>query len=78
MLKAYKLHPANPDEMAFVPPQGIEIVRIDAESMMLAGPSCTNTFEEAFIFGTAPARYCPLHGETSHPPTEDVVSNISQ
>jgi penicillin-binding protein 1B len=73
MLKAYKLHPAKPIEMSFVPPPGIEIVRIDAESMMLAAPSCTNTFEEAFITGTAPVDYCPLHEHR----VEDFVSNTS-
>src|SRR5206468_12773566 len=60
MLKAYELYPAR-DSMSFKPPPGIEIVRIDAESLMLATPSCTNTFEEAFIAGTAPTAYCPIH-----------------
>jgi penicillin-binding protein 1B len=72
MLKAYELYPANPGRMSFMPPPGIEIVRIDAESMMLASPSCTNTFEEAFIFGTAPVDYCPLHGHIA----EDLVPSI--
>ena len=62
MLKAYELYPArDAARMPFRPPPGIEIVRIDAESLMLATPSCQNTFEEAFIVGTAPAAYCPNH-----------------
>jgi hypothetical protein len=29
---------------------------------MLANSSCENTFEEAFIAGTAPTTYCTIHG----------------
>ena len=62
MLKAYELHPVrDAARMSFKPPSGIEIVKIDAESLLLATPSCQNTFEEAFVAGTAPATYCPLH-----------------
>jgi penicillin-binding protein 1B len=62
MLKAYKLYPVRDmAAMSFAPPPGIEIVRIDAESLMLATPLCQNTFDEAFIVGTAPTVYCPLH-----------------
>jgi penicillin-binding protein 1B len=63
MLKAYALHPVqNPARLPFMPPPGVEIVRIDAESLLLATPQCVNTFDEAFIVGTAPTAYCPLHG----------------
>jgi len=62
MMKAYELHPASDvASMSFAPPPGIEIVTIDADTLMLATPFCTNTFEEAFIAGTAPTAYCPLH-----------------
>jgi penicillin-binding protein 1B len=62
MLKAYKLYPVRDKAaMSFSPPPRVEIVRIDAESLMLATPLCQNTFQEAFIVGTAPAVYCPLH-----------------
>jgi len=44
-----------------VPPPGIEIVRIDADTLLLATPFCENTFDEAFIAGTAPTEYCPVH-----------------
>ena len=61
MLKAYALYPVGGFPMAFIPPLGIEFVSIDPESLMLATPSCQNKFEEAFIAGTAPTAYCPLH-----------------
>src|SRR3989441_1833334 len=62
MMKATQLYPSDPDKMYFSKPSGIEFVRIDAESLVLANPSCENTFEEAFIAGTAPNSFCPLHG----------------
>ena len=63
MIRAYQLYPvADPDAMYFEPPSGIDFVRIDKESLALAGPSCPDTFEEAFISGTAPANFCPIHG----------------
>jgi penicillin-binding protein 1B len=62
MLKAYELYPVrDAARMSFTPPPGIEIVSIDADTLMLATPLCQNTFEEAFIVGTAPTAYCPLH-----------------
>jgi penicillin-binding protein 1B len=60
MLKAYKLYPPS-KRMYFTPPPGIEFVTVDAETMMRATPDCVDTFEEAFIAGTAPAAYCPIH-----------------
>src|SRR6185503_15987222 len=60
MLKAYAIHPPS-GRMSFTPPPGIELVRIDADSLMLATPDCENTFEEAFIVGTAPTAFCPAH-----------------
>jgi penicillin-binding protein 1B len=62
MTKATQLYPLDPDKMYFTAPPGIEVARIDAESLLLANPSCVDTFEEAFIAGTAPTSYCPLHG----------------
>jgi penicillin-binding protein 1B len=62
MLKAYELYPVrDAARMSFTPPPGIEIVTIDADTLKLATPLCQNTFEEAFIVGTAPTTYCPLH-----------------
>ena len=55
MLKAYQLYPVrDAGGMSFIPPRGIEIVTIDANTLMRAGPSDQETFEEAFIEGTAP------------------------
>jgi len=55
MVKASELHPARKGEqMSFVAPAGVEIVRIDTETLRLANPLGQNTFEEAFIAGTAP------------------------
>jgi penicillin-binding protein 1B len=63
MLKAYQLYPPQDvDDMEFLAPSGIDFVRLDTESLALAGPSCPDTFEEAFISGTAPTNFCPLHG----------------
>ena len=63
MLKAYQLYPLrDKPHMPFEPPRGIEFVTIDADTLMLATPFCQNTFQEAFILGTAPTAYCPLHG----------------
>jgi penicillin-binding protein 1B len=65
MMKAYELHPgSHVARMSFTPPIGIEIVSIDADTLLLATPSCRHTFEEAFIVGTAPTVYCPLHSLT--------------
>jgi penicillin-binding protein 1B len=60
MLKAYKIHPPS-TRMYFTPPPGIEFVTIDSESMLRATSDCPETYEEAFIVGTAPVDYCPLH-----------------
>ncbi len=62
MIKATQLYPPDLSRAYFPAPSGIEFVRIDAESLLLANPSCENTFEEAFITGTAPNSFCPLHG----------------
>jgi penicillin-binding protein 1B len=62
MIKASRLYPPrNSDDMYFDAPSGIEFARVDAESLLLAKPGCIDTFEEAFITGTAPTSYCPLH-----------------
>jgi len=60
MLKVYSRR-SPPKRMYFNAPAGIEFVTVDAETMMRATPGCTDTYEEAFIRGTAPAAYCPIH-----------------
>jgi len=60
MLKAYKIHPPS-KRIYFTVPPGIEFVTIDSESMLRATPDCDETYEEAFLIGTAPVAYCPIH-----------------
>src|SRR5262245_19753159 len=63
MMKATQLYPPrNPDQTQFDAPGGIEFARIDAESFELANDACINTFEEAFITGTAQTKSGSLHG----------------
>src|SRR5262249_24535630 len=63
MLKATQLYPPrDADRMYFDAPAGIEFAKIDSERLQLANDSCVDTFEEAFIAGTAPTTYCTLHG----------------
>jgi membrane carboxypeptidase/penicillin-binding protein len=62
MMKATKLYPPrDPDQMYFEAPSGIEFMKVDTQSLLLATPSCEHTLEEAFIVGTAPTALCPLH-----------------
>ena len=50
MLRAYQLYPPrDEDSMEFPAPSGIDFARLDSESLALAGPSCPQTFQEAFI-----------------------------
>jgi penicillin-binding protein 1B len=63
MMKENQIYPPrDPDAMYFNAPEGIDFVKIDADSMERANDSCLNTFEEAFISGTAPTAMCSLHG----------------
>jgi penicillin-binding protein 1B len=62
MMKASELYPPrDPEHTNFDAPSGIDFAKVDADTLMLATPSCTNTFEEAFIAGTAPTEFCSLH-----------------
>ena len=62
MLAADALYPVREDEeTAFYDPPGVELVSIDADTLSLATPYCNNRFTQAFIFGTAPRTYCPIH-----------------
>jgi penicillin-binding protein 1B len=55
MMKATQLNPPkDSDQTSFAVPAGIEFARVDAESLQLANGSCVDTFDEAFIEGTAP------------------------
>lgn len=59
MKKAYQLYPArNSGRMDFSPPPGIELVNVDAATLLRGDPSCGDSFEEAFLVGTAPTGSC--------------------
>jgi penicillin-binding protein 1A len=49
-----------PDD--FEIPSGIEIVEVDPDSGLLAGPECDNRIAEVFLEGTAPTDMCGIHG----------------
>ncbi len=79
MMKATQLYPPrDPDSMNFAAPPGIDFVRLDADSLVLANPSCQNTFQEAFIAGTAPVSHCPLHGSIISETLEHGVSEAGK
>ena len=42
-------------------PSGITYAEIDRETGKLANPGCPHQFAEAFLAGTEPTEYCPLH-----------------
>lgn len=62
MLEANRLYPPRPgQDVAFAPPPGIEMATIDGETLTLASPTCSDRFVQAFIRGTAPRAFCPIH-----------------
>jgi penicillin-binding protein 1B len=54
--------PAYKDVRDFEPPDGIQSVMIDPESLELATPNCPTTKEEVYVLGSAPTQLCELHG----------------
>ncbi len=68
MLKANELYPVrdpeDPSEVEFFDPPGVEVVYVDEDTGSLATPYCENRREQAFIYGTAPTTYCPIHSFT--------------
>lgn len=63
MMEAERVHPDRDDaSLAFPLDPGVETVWIDGASLSLAGPDCIDRFSQAFIRGTAPTSYCPIHG----------------
>ena len=61
MIRATAL-PAYKDVKDFTPPDGIQSVMIDPESLELATPNCPTTREEVYVNGSAPTQLCELHG----------------
>ena len=54
---------AGRPDVTFEVPEGITFVDIDQDNGRLATPGCPRVFTEAFIVGTEPIEYCPLHGD---------------
>jgi penicillin-binding protein 1B len=81
MLKAYKIHPPS-QRMDFPAPTGIEFVSIDPQSMLRATSDCPETYQEAFIAGTAPVDFCPLHSvhvaTDANEPSPDGIAPIGK
>lgn len=48
-------------DRSFTVPDGIVFVDIDKATGKLATPGCPKTVREAFLTGTEPGEYCPLH-----------------
>ncbi len=77
MKRAYELYPMReiaqdfgnadgeellpPDPMEFYPPPGVEVLAIDETTLATATPYCVNRRMYAFIYGTVPTAYCPVH-----------------
>jgi penicillin-binding protein 1B len=62
MLDAYELYPVRQGQrVRFYDPPGIEMASVDPTTMFLATPYCTETEERAFISGTTPTGFCPIH-----------------
>jgi penicillin-binding protein 1B len=49
-------------DRAFPVPDGIVFAEIDKETGKLATPGCPKVINEAFLPGTQPTDYCPIHG----------------
>jgi penicillin-binding protein 1B len=57
MKKAVQL-PQYSDTNQFTPPEGVEIVSIDRASYLLSDATCPDSFNAAFLAGTAPTETC--------------------
>ncbi len=57
MKRAVQL-PQYSDTNAFTPPDGVEIVKLDKVSNLLADDSCPDDYDAAFLSGTAPTVPC--------------------
>jgi penicillin-binding protein 1B len=65
MNRAIRL-PQYSDMKPFSPPDGVEVLRIDRVTNLIADDSCPNdTFSSAFLLGTAPQTTCSHMGEDS-------------
>jgi membrane carboxypeptidase/penicillin-binding protein len=53
---------AGRGDRSFPVPDGVTFAEIDKSSGKLATPGCPKVINEAFLAGTAPTEFCPLHG----------------
>jgi penicillin-binding protein 1B len=61
-MKRASVLPAYSNLEEFEPPDGITVLDIDPDTMMLATPSCPVKRREVFIQGSAPTEFCERHG----------------
>jgi penicillin-binding protein 1B len=61
MIRATSL-PVYRDARDFDPPEGVQSVLIDPESLQLATSNCPTTRTEVYVAGSAPTQYCEIHG----------------
>ncbi len=61
-MKKATLLPGYKGVRDFDPPEGVQAVMIDPESLELATPNCPATREEVYVAGSAPTQLCELHG----------------
>jgi penicillin-binding protein 1B len=57
-MKQAVLLPQYSDTNEFTPPDGIQIVKIDKASNLLSDETCPNSYDAAFLDGTAPMVTC--------------------
>src|SRR5216683_1580278 len=61
MIRATSL-PIYREAKDFDPPEGVQSVLIDPESLELATSNCPTTRTEVYVTGSAPTQYCEIHG----------------
>jgi penicillin-binding protein 1A len=52
----------------FAPPEGVVVVTTCQTSGLLATPGCPRTVSDAYLPGTEPTKYCPIHPGTAAEP----------
>jgi len=62
-MKRAVLLPQYSDTNEFVAPEGVEIVKIDKASNLLSDETCPDSFDAAFLAGTAPTTPCDHPGD---------------
>jgi penicillin-binding protein 1B len=65
-MKAATALPQYSDTREFEAPEGVEIQSIDKASNQLSNASCPDSFEAAFLAGTAPTEYCGRASVPAH------------